>query len=112
MIARVLLGTVLGWAFAAVAAAPLAAVPARSSAAASGAELRAGTAVVDVTDPGAEQVHDPALAKVLLLEQAGRRGVLVTIDAVAIGGIGPIGDQFLATLRERLARDHAIPPRP
>ena len=74
------------------------------------AELRAGTAVVDVTDPRAEKVHDPALAKVLLLEQEGRRGVLVTIDVVAIGGIGPIGDQFLAELRERLAREHAIPP--
>lgn len=74
------------------------------------AELRAGTAVVDVTDPGAEKVHDPALAKVLLLEQAGRRGVLVTIDVVAIGGIGPIGDRFLADLRARLAREHAIPP--
>jgi len=95
MIARLLLGAVLGG----VVAAPLTA-----------AELRAGTAVVDVTDPGAEKVHDPSMAKVLLLEQEGRRGVLVTIDAVAIGGIGPIGDRFLAELRERLARDHAIPP--
>ena len=74
------------------------------------AELRAGTAVVDVTDPGAEKVHDPSMAKVLLLEQEGRRGVLITIDAVAIGGIGPIGDRFLADLRSRLAREHAIPP--
>ena len=74
------------------------------------AELRAATAVVDVTDARAEKVHDPSMAKVLLLEQAGKRGVLVTIDAVAIGGIGPIGDAFLADLRARLAREHAIPP--
>ncbi|MEI8367165.1 MAG: hypothetical protein WCJ31_01945 [Planctomycetia bacterium] len=74
------------------------------------AELRAGTAVVDVTDPGAEKVHDPSMAKVLLLEQEGRRGVLITIDAVAIGGIGPIGDRFLVDLRSRLAREHSIPP--
>jgi len=74
------------------------------------AELRAGTAVVDVTDPGAGKVHDPSMAKVLLLEQEGTRAVLVTIDVVAIGGIGPIGDGFLAELRARLARDHAIPP--
>ncbi len=73
-------------------------------------ELRAGTAVVDVTDPGAEKVHDPSMAKVLVLEQGGIRGVLVTIDVVAIGGIGPIGDGFLAELRTRLARDHGIPP--
>ncbi len=99
MIARFVSLALLGGVFAAVAAAPLAA-----------AELRAGTAVVDVTDPGAEKVHDPALAKVLLLEQEGKRGVLVTIDVVAIGGIGPIGDPFLAKLRERLAREHAIPP--
>ena len=99
MIARCVSLALLGGVFAAVAAAPLVA-----------AELRAGTAVVDVTDPGAERVHDPALAKVLLFEQEGRRGVLVTIDVVAIGGIGPIGEQFLADLRERLAREHAIPP--
>ena len=99
MIARLLSLSILASIVAAVAAAPLAA-----------AELRAGTAVVDVTDPGAEKVHDPALAKVLLLEQEGRRGVLVTIDVVAIGGIGPIGDQFLTELRERLAREHSIPP--
>jgi len=74
------------------------------------ADLRAGTAVVDVTDPGAEKVHDPSMAKVLLLEQEGTRAVLVTIDVVAIGGIGPIGDGFLTDLRARLARDHAIPP--
>ena len=99
MIARPLSLALLGSIVAAITAAPLAA-----------AELRAGTAVVDVTDPGAEKVHDPSMAKVLLLEQAGKRGVLVTVDAVAIGGIGPIGDRFLTDLRERLAREHAIPP--
>lgn len=74
------------------------------------AELRAATAVVDVTDPAARTVHDPSLAKVLLLEQEGKRAALVTIDVVAIGGIGPIGDAFLGELRARLAHEHAIPP--
>jgi cystathionine beta-lyase/cystathionine gamma-synthase len=32
------------------------------------------------------------------------------IDVVAIGGIGPIGDDFLPALRTRLAGEHAIPP--
>lgn len=99
MSAPLLVLAILGSLFVAQASVPLAA-----------AELRAGTAVVDVTDPRAERVHDPSMAKVLLFEQAGKRGVLVTIDAVAIGGIGPIGDGFLAELRARLARDHAIPP--
>lgn len=74
------------------------------------ADLRAGVAVVDVTDHGAGPVHDPALAKALVLEQDGRTAVLVTIDAVAIGGIGRIDDAFLPALRERVARDSAIPP--
>ena len=73
-------------------------------------ELRAATAVVDVTDPGAALVHDPALAKVLLLERDGTRAALVTIDVVAIGGIGPIGDAFLGEVRARLAHEHGIPP--
>lgn len=75
-----------------------------------GAELLAATAVVDVTDPAAKRVHDPSLAKVLLLEQEGKRAALVTIDVVAIGGIGPIGDAFLRELRARLAHEHAIAP--
>lgn len=83
----------------------LAAVPSAAA-----AELRAATAVVDVTDPRAERIHDPSMAKVLLLEQAGRRTALVTIDVVAIGGIGPVGDAFLGELRARLAHEHAIPP--
>jgi len=99
MSARLLLLAFFGGGIVAITAQPLAA-----------AELRAGTAVVDVTDPDAEKVHDPSMAKVLLLEQEGRRGVLITIDAVAIGGIGPIGDTFLADLRARLGREHAIPP--
>lgn len=74
-----------------------------------GGELRAATAVVDVTDPGATRVHDPALAKVLLLERDGVRAALVTIDVVAIGGIGPIGDAFLGELRERVAHEPGIP---
>ncbi|MFM7520336.1 MAG: hypothetical protein ACKO9B_07690 [Planctomycetota bacterium] len=74
------------------------------------ADLRAGTAVVDITDHAAGPVHDPALAKALVLEQDGRTAVLVTIDAVAIGGIGRIDDAFLPALRARVARESAIPP--
>jgi len=88
----------------------LAAVSRGAAGAAGAAELRAAVAVVDVTDPRVEKVHDPALAKVLLLEQAGKRAALVTIDVVAIGGIGPIGDAFLGELRARLAHEHALPP--
>ena len=74
------------------------------------AELRAATAVADVTDPAAKRVHDPSMAKVLVLEQEGKRAALVTIDVVAIGGIGPIGDAFLGEVRARLAHEHGIPP--
>jgi len=91
-----------------VLAAPLLCVPAAAPAPA--APLRAGTAVVDVTDHGVGPVHDPALAKALVLEQEGRLAVLVTIDAVAIGGIGRIGDDFLPTLRDRVARESGIAP--
>jgi hypothetical protein len=60
------------------------------AAAAAAPPLEAGVARVDVTDPRAAKVHDPAFAKCLVLRQGEVSAVLVTVDAVAIGGIGPI----------------------
>lgn len=77
---------------------------------ATAAPLEAGVARVDVTDPRATKVHDPAFAKCLVLRQGDVSAVLVTIDAVAIGGIGPIPVTFLDAVRTELARDPGIPP--
>lgn len=73
------------------------------------AMLRAGVASADITDRSIP-VNDPCFAKVLLLEQEGRRVALITMDVVAIGGIGRIGDGFLEGLRRELAVNPGIEP--
>jgi hypothetical protein len=66
------------------------------------AELLAGTAVVDITDR-AVRVHDPSFAKALVLKNGDTTAVLITLDAVAVGGIGRIGNGFLESVRRDLA---------
>jgi hypothetical protein len=61
--------------------------------------LRAGVARIDITHPQAARVNDPCYAKALVLSQGDVTAVLVTVDAVAIGGIGAIRDSFMDSLR-------------
>lgn len=71
--------------------------------------LRAGVAKIDISDHSVA-VHDPCFARALVLECGTTRAVLVGVDAVAIGGIGRIGDEFLPTVRARLEAELRIPP--
>ena len=70
----------------------LVALPVRS-------EILAGKAVVDITDRSGP-VNDPCFAKALFLKRGETSVVLVTVDAVAIGGIGRLGNGFLANVRQ------------
>ena len=72
-------------------------------------ELRAGVARVDITDHAAGPVNDPCFAKALVLDNGQTKAVLVTVDAVAIGEIGRIGNGFLATVRAAVEKDLGIP---
>lgn len=74
------------------------------------AELLAGIARVDITDRAAGPVHDPCFAKVLVLTSADTTAVVVTVDAVAIGELGRISNQFLPNVRKRLQADLGIAP--
>lgn len=65
------------------------------------AHILAGIASVDITDRTVP-VNDPCFAKALVLKNGGTTAVLVTVDAVAIGGIGRIGNGFLANVRKEL----------
>jgi len=73
------------------------------------AELRAGVARIDITDRTVP-VNDPCYAKALVLKSGETTAVLITVDAVAIGEIGRLGNGFLATVREALQKDLGIPP--
>lgn len=74
------------------------------------AALLAGTARVDITDRAVGPVNDPCYAKALVLKNGETTAVLVTVDAVSIGGIGRIGNGFMATVRDALQTDLGIAP--
>lgn len=72
-------------------------------------ELRGGAAKVEITDRTGP-VNDPLFAKALVLKKGDATAVLVTLDAVAVGEIGRIGNTFLATLRGQLEKELGLPP--
>jgi hypothetical protein len=74
------------------------------------AELRAGVSKVDITDRAAGPVNDPLFAKALVLKRAETTVVLITVDAVAIGEIGRIGNDFLPDIRAQLQKELGILP--
>jgi len=100
---RILRRTLLAWA-----SIGLAFVSPRAEAYAD--ELLAGTARVDITDREAGPVHDPCFAKALVLKSGDTVAVLLTVDAVAIGELGRIRNDFLANVRGKLQAELGIPP--
>ncbi len=71
--------------------------------------LTAGVAKADITHPDTP-TNDPLYAKALVLKQGGTTAVLVTIDAVSLGEIGYIKNEFLGNFRARLKRELGIEP--
>ncbi|MDQ1256027.1 MAG: hypothetical protein QG656_623 [Candidatus Hydrogenedentes bacterium] len=78
--------------------------------AANAAQLTAGVAKVDITDRGAGPVNDPLYVKALVLKDDATTLAIVTVDAVAIGEIGRIGNDFLSAVRARLGTELNIAP--
>jgi hypothetical protein len=74
------------------------------------AELLAGTGKVDITNRDAGPVNDPLFAKALVLKSDSTTVVLVSIDAVAIGEIGSIKNDYLSSVRSKLQSELSIPP--
>jgi len=72
--------------------------------------LLAGAAKVDVTKYEAGPVNDPLFVKVVAIRQGSNTLILMGIDAVAIGEIGPVPNSFLPTLRSQLSQQFGIPP--
>ncbi len=73
------------------------------------AELFAGVAKRDVTDRSGP-VNDPLYVKVLALKSGETQLVIVTVDAVAIGEIGPIPNDYLPKVQQRLAEQWKLGP--
>ena len=74
------------------------------------AGLSAGVARVDITDRDAGPVNDPLYVKALVLGDGGTTLAIVTVDAVALGEIGRIGNDFLPTVRSRIENELGIKP--
>jgi hypothetical protein len=76
----------------------------------SAAQLSAGVAKVEITDRTGAPVNDPSFVKALVLKSGETVAVLITVDAVAIGEIGRIPNDYLRKVRTRLRDELGIPP--
>jgi hypothetical protein len=76
----------------------------------SSAPLRAGAAKVDITNYEAGPVNDPLYARAIVLKGPKTELVLVAVDAVAIGEIGPIKNDYLPTVRKLLKEELSLDP--
>ncbi|RPI75375.1 MAG: hypothetical protein EHM42_15435 [Planctomycetaceae bacterium] len=63
-----------------------------------------------MSSPDAGPPNDPLYVRALVLKQGETTAVIAAVDAVAIGEIGSIGNDYLATVRAQLQRDLKIPP--
>jgi hypothetical protein len=72
--------------------------------------LRAGTVKREITTQEKEaHVLDPLYVKVLLLDDGKTQVAIISMDVLAIGGIGDLSDAFLPKLRERIEKELGIP---
>jgi hypothetical protein len=72
--------------------------------------LLAGAAKVDITNLDAGPVNDPLYVKALVLKSGSTMTAIVTVDAVAIGGIGHIKDDYLGKVRDAVEKELGIKP--
>lgn len=80
------------------------------SAAAMASELSAGAAKVDITSAEAGPANDRLYVKALVISDGTKKVAIITVDAVAIGEIGTIGNDYLPKVRARLEQELHIPP--
>ena len=73
-------------------------------------QLIAGVASVDITDRAAGPVNDPLYVKALIISSSDQSFVLITLDAVAIGEIGRIKNDYLPEVRSAIAKRFGINP--
>lgn len=74
------------------------------------ANLTAGVAKVDITNVEAGPVNDRLWAKALVVKSDSTTAVIITVDAVAIGEIGHIKNDYLPKVRARIEKELGIQP--
>ena len=78
--------------------------------AAGAGSLYAGVAKAEITDRTAGPVNDPLYVKALVVKNASTTVAIITVDAVAIGEIGRIGNDYLPAVRSKLQSELNIQP--
>jgi len=73
-------------------------------------QICAGVAKKDITDYEAGPINDTLYVKALVVKDDVTTAVIITVDAVAIGELGRIGNSFLANVRTQLQKDLNIQP--
>jgi hypothetical protein len=73
-------------------------------------QLWAGVGKVEITNKKLIPSNDPLYVKALVLKSGATTAAIVTVDAVAIGEIGYIGNDYLGKVRARLQRELKIDP--
>jgi len=73
-------------------------------------QLLAGVAKVEITNKKIIPANDPLYVKALVLKNGSTSVVLITVDAVAIGEIGYIRNDYLDKVRTRLQKELQIAP--
>jgi len=73
-------------------------------------QLQAGAAKVDITDEDAGPVDGRMHVRALVLKSDTTAAVIITVDAVAIGQIGHIGNDYLGKVRSQIENEFGIQP--
>ena len=76
------------------------------------AQLLAGVAKVDITERGekAPPINDPLYVKALVIKGDDTTTAIITVDAVSLGEIGYIPNDYLGKVRTQLEKDLKIKP--
>ena len=74
------------------------------------AAFRAGAAKVDITSELAGPADGRMHVRALVLKSDATAAVIITVDAVAIGAIGHIGNDYLPNMRARIEKELGIGP--
>ena len=73
-------------------------------------QLLAGVAKVEITNKKVIPINDPLYVKAIILKNGSTTTAIVTVDAVAIGEIGYLGNDYLGKVRGRIQKEFGIAP--
>ena len=74
------------------------------------AQLWAGVGKADITNEQAGLINDRLYVKALVMKDDATTAAIITVDAVSLGEIGHIGNDYLGKVRAQIEKECQIPP--